>query len=549
VSGKLERYVRDLAAKAARLEVPQVVGEQFARYRDDPVGFVREVLGGQSATRRSTGSSYQFAILADLVHHPRVAVRSGHGVGKSALDAWAALWWLLSRPFSRVVVLAPEFSRQIRAVLFSEIRKWARRSARPLPVSVLAARVLVEGHGEEWSAVGMSTAGDVNRLEGFHAEGGVLVICDETKGIPQDAFDAVQGALTSLEDSRLLVTSVPGGAGAGPFWKVCQDPARWVVHHVPSTDSSLVAPSWCADRARDWGVGSPLYQTRVLGEFAEAGEGVLFPLPLLEAAMERPGDPSAMQPGSLGVDVARSVAGDLNVVARCFAGRLEIIETWRSPDLMHTVDRVLRIVATTGLRRAAVDVGGPGGGVADRLRQLGYDVLPVAFGGTAVDTGPASQVPASRRFRNRRAQLFWALREALERGQVALAEDDEVRADLAALRYGFTPDGRLVIEEKDAIRQRLGRSPDRADALALALAGATVVRAPGVIARADGPVERREEPRPVVPTVAVRIVKAIPGSPDGVTVERYQVGQEVTLPEGLAAVFLREGWATLTNGG
>jgi hypothetical protein len=50
----------------------------------------------------------------------------------------------------------------------------------------------------------------------------------------------------------------------------------------------------------------------------------------------------------------------------------------------------------------------------------------------------------------------------------------------------------------------------------------------------------------VVPTVAVRIVKAIPGSPDGVTVERYQVGQEVTLPEGLAAVFLREGWATLT---
>ena len=124
-------------------------------------------------------------------------------------------------------MLAPEYSRQIRAILFSEMRKWVRRAAEPLPVTVHASRAIIDGYGEEWSATGMSAAGEVDRLEGFHAESGVLVIVDEMKGVPQDAFDAVQGALTGLEDSRLLVTSVPGGAGTGPFWKACQDERRW----------------------------------------------------------------------------------------------------------------------------------------------------------------------------------------------------------------------------------------------------------------------------------------------------------------------------------
>jgi hypothetical protein len=490
MSGRLERWIRDLAKQAERLEVPEALEERFGRYRDDPVGFCRQVLGVTSATRRSDGTAYQFGVLTSLAQSPRVAVRSGHGVGKTAIDAWAACWWLLTRPLSRVLVLAPEYARQIRAILFSELRKWARRSAEPLPLAVHASRAVVEGFGEEWSATGMSAAGDPDRIEGFHAEGGVLVIVDECKGIPQEAFDAVQGALSGLEDSRLLVTSIPGGAGSGPFWNACvRDAARWVVHHVPATDSSLVDPQWVEDRGADWGVGSPLYETRVRGEFAEAGEGVLFPLPLLEAAVERVVVVDGLPLVGLGVDVARSVAGDLNCVAQCEGGRLRVARTWRSPDLMQTVERVLHVVAETGLQRVAVDVGGPGGGVADRLHELGHEVQAEHFGGGAVE-------PA--RFRNRRAEMFWVLREALERGTVALADDDEVRADLSALRYAFTQDGRIQVEGKDEVRRRLGRSPDRADALALALAAARPREAPFIVSYSGAPespedFERRRE--------------------------------------------------------
>jgi len=462
VTGR-ERRLDAIEGRVGRLRVPKAIEERFGPYRLDPVGFCRDVLGAESATRRSSGAPYQFDVLTDLVESPRVAVRSGHGVGKSAIDAWAGLWWLVTRPLSRVVVLAPEYARQIRAVLFSEMRKWSRRARVSLPVSVLANRVLVEGFGEEWSATGMSAAGDPDRLEGFHAEGGVLVIVDEMKGVPQPAFDAIQGALSGLEDSRLLVTSVPGGAGAGPFWKACQDERRWVVHHVPSTDRSLVSPTWVEDRARDWGLGSPLYQTRVLGEFADAGEGVLFPLSLLEAAVERvvavPDDAAVV----LGVDVARSIAGDFNAIAVCRGPRLDSVSVFREPDTMRTVALVLQEVATRDAKKIWVDVGGPGGGVADRLMQLGRSVEPVHFGGGATDPT---------RFRNRRAELFWNLRERMERGEIALPEDEELTADLSALRFAFDQQGRILLESKDEVRQRLGRSPDRGDAVALAFAGA-----------------------------------------------------------------------------
>lgn len=57
---------------------------------------------------------------------------------------------------------------------------------------------------------------------------------------------------------------------------------------------------------------------------------------------------------------------------------------------------------------------------------------------------------------------------ALERGEVSLPDDDDLRADLSALRYLFTQDRRIQIENKDEVRRRLGRSPDRGDAVALA---------------------------------------------------------------------------------
>jgi hypothetical protein len=456
----MARNDRRLSAVEKRLEkiaVPQKVVDRFGRYRDDPAAFARDVLGFASATRRSDGEAYQFSILRDLACSERVVIRSGHGIGKSATAAVAVIWWLLTRPMSRAIVVAPEFSRQVRAVLFSEIRKRVRQSRVRLPLRVLASRVEVEGYGATWGAVGMP-ATEPDRIEGQHAEGGLLLILDECKGISQDAVDALQGTQTG-PDVRVLVCSTPGGP-SGPYYRIwTRGGDAWVRHHIPSTDSSLVREKWVEDRRREWGEGSPLFAARVLGEFPDAGEGTLLPLHLIEAAQREALAPEEAIT-TLGIDVARSVSGDFNCVAAVRGGVLQRLDLWQSPDLMETVAKVVQIVATSGAQRIRVDVGGVGGGVVDRLRELGYEVQAVAFGGKADD---------ARRFTNQRAAMFWGLREALERGLLVLPDDDDLVADLCALRYQFAQDGRIALEGKDECRKRLGRSPDRADALALAV--------------------------------------------------------------------------------
>lgn len=462
------RRLDAIETRVARLKVPQAIVDEFGPYADDPVGFCRNVLGVESATRRSTGEEYQYAVLQDVAEYPSVAAVTGHGTGKTATISWALLWWALCRG-GKGLVLAPEFSRQIKSIVFTELKRWVKRSKTPLPVSVRASRLLV---GDVEAVIGMSTAGDVGRLEGFHDANGVLVVADEVKAIPQTAIDAIQGAMTSEAENRMLLASVPGGQ-LGPLYKAATSP-RWHVHRIPSTDSSLVSPKWVEGRKADWGERSPMYQTRVKGEFASAGEGVLLPLHLLEAAVEREVAVPTEQPApapvvTVGLDVSRSVAGDQNCAAIRRGDVLERLELWREPDLMQTVQKALGIVAETGAKKILADEGGVGAGLVDRLRQLQKPVVGVNFGG-------ASKDPA--RWLNLRAQLYWEFRERLEAGTVVLrVEDTEaLLADLSAVGYSFDARGRIVIQPKDEIREKLGHSPDRADAVVLAFASAQVAR-------------------------------------------------------------------------
>ncbi|MFO0451832.1 MAG: terminase large subunit domain-containing protein [Pseudomonadota bacterium] len=451
------RRLHGLERKLDGLRAPELPGAPaFTEFRDDPVRFAQEVLGMESPVRLSTGSPYQWEILEAVRDHERVVVRTGHGTGKTTALAAAALWWLLTRPDSKVVWCAPNWTRQVIRTGFGAIGYRIRRARVPLPLIQTKGSVTVDGFGDEWSIFGVP-ATEPDRIEGVHADGGVLLIMDETKGIRQDVYDALQGALTGGEDSRLVMASTPG-APQGAFYRACTDDSGfWKQIHVSGKDSSRVSPTYIASQAHQYGVDSAFYQVRVKGEFADAEEGQLFSFALLERATAAKVEPGPM---ALGVDVARSVAGDQNAVCVARGGQVEKFVLWRSPDLMATVAKVVDVAAVALPQRVTVDAGGVGAGVADRLRQLRFPVSQVQFGGGARDTT---------RFRNRRAELYWSLRELLEQGRVSLPDDDELVADLLAIRYRFTQDGRIELAPKDEIRQKLGRSPDRADALALAL--------------------------------------------------------------------------------
>lgn len=156
------------------------------------------------------------------------------------------------------------------------------------------------------------------------------------------------------------------------------------------------------------------------------------------------------------------LAGDLNAIAIARGGWLDGVTTWHSTDLMEVAQRVMQEVAKHGPARIRVDVGGVGAGVADRLRERGYFVEDVYFGGGALD---------AQRFKNQRASMYWSMRERMEAGEVRIPDDEVLTADLSAQRYEFTQDGKIKLESKDETRKRAGHSPDRSDAVALALGG------------------------------------------------------------------------------
>jgi hypothetical protein len=108
-----------------------------------------------------------------------------------------------------------------------------------------------------------------------------------------------------------------------------------------------------------------------------------------------------------------------------------------------------------------VDSVGIGFHVATHLADHGYEVYGFNAGGAAID---------AEHFVNAKAEAYWALREALERGAVTGLTDEETQAQLAGIRYRHTPGGRVEIESKEDAKKRGQQSPDRAEALVLAFA-------------------------------------------------------------------------------
>lgn len=148
------------------------------------------------------------------------------------------------------------------------------------------------------------------------------------------------------------------------------------------------------------------------------------------------------------------------------------IVTWTRKGLNQTTGRVLTKLDEVGPAHVVVDEPGLGGGVIDRLAEQGVPVIPYNGGRRA------ELVPNPERFRNRRAAAYWMLRQRLEDGELALPPDDRLADELTTIRWRVNSSGQIQLEPKDRVRERLGRSPDAADALAAAVWVQEAVSAP-----------------------------------------------------------------------
>jgi len=425
----------------------------LTRYQSDPCAFVREVLGV------TTNFPKQDAILRSVRDNPRTAVRAANGAGKTVVLGETVLWFACCWPDSKVVTTAST-ARQVEKQLWGEIASLYRRSRVPLGGELLTLQLRFPKTNS--LAIGFSTD-DPGLFEGWHAKR-LLVVIDEAKSVEPPIFDAVERVLSAGGLVRLLVASTPGGP-CGPFYDCFGRNAHlYAAHHIAAGDSPFIRPDWIAERKREWGEASPLYQSAVLGDFPlDAQDGAVVPLAWLLRLLQNPPAPSG---GELraGIDLAAG-GGDETVVA-VFRGNQQIaLECWREADTMATTGRIIQIVRSFNVPHHNVnaDADGLGGPIVDRLREQGFDFQAVHNGGEARD---------KERFYNFGAETWANAAQKIERGEVALFNDARLTAQLTSRRQKPRSDGRFQLESKEEMRRRGLPSPDRADAVVLALLGA-----------------------------------------------------------------------------
>jgi len=405
----------------------------------------------------------------------RIAVASGHGVGKSALVAWLILWALATDPGTRGVVTA-NTETQLRTKTWAELAKWHRlalsREWCELGATSLVSAVAqsdLPGSGRidsvPWNAA------NPEAFAGLHNQGGrLLLVFDEASAIADPIWETAEGALTDSGTEIVWLVFGNPTRRAGRFFECFNRfRDRWSGLQVDSRSVALTDKQQLAQWVADYGEDSDFVKVRVRGQFPQAGSMQFIGADLVEAAMRRAPHPAADrgQPLVMGVDVAR-FGDDRSVIAlrRGRDARSHRIEKHRGLDTMTLAARVAERAAAERVSAVFVDEGGVGAGVVDRLRQLGVPkVFGVNFGGAAQRFDAAGAKP---RYANKRAEIWGNLKEWLE--HASLPDDPELAADLAGIEYGYNGRGEIQLEKKDDMKKRGLASPDIADALALTFA-------------------------------------------------------------------------------
>ena len=452
--------------------------EFILQYRDDPVLFVKEVLGADPLP-------YQAEFLEAMAHGERkISIRSGHGTGKSTSASWAMLWYLLMRFPNKVVVTAPT-SGQLFDALFAELKRWINELPKPIQelLTIKSDRVeLTAAPSEAFISARTSRAETPEALAGVHSDN-VLLVVDEASGVPEKVFEAAAGSMSGHEATTILLSNPTRSSGtfyesqtrmAGSWWT-----RRW-----SCVESPLVSDEFVDEMRERYGEESNAFRIRVLGEFPLADDDTIIPFHLVDAAMNRDIELDKDRRPIWAVAPAR-FGSDRTAFCKRVGSVITEIKSWRGLDLMQTVGRVMAeyeaLNPSSRPSEILVDSIGVGSGVVDRLRELGAPVR-----GINVSESPSM----GETYNNLRTELWFKTKAWLEDRSCKLPKDDELLADLTGIRYSFTSSGKMAAESKDQMRRRGLRSPDLADAVCLTMASDAAMALSGPMSNWRGELRR-----------------------------------------------------------
>lgn len=513
-------------------------GTPYSLWRDDPVGFVTDVL------REATWSRPR-EILSAIPRNGAVAVPSCYASGKTWSASRACLWFAFTHApgDAKVITMAPTW-RQVVRLLWAEVRMAHSRAGLPGSVDMAQLKIPTSSGNEYVAAYGLSAAPwNEAAVQGIHAPS-LLLIVDEAGGISEIIGRNFRG-MTSTHGSHMLAIGNPPTddeaswfeglctrtnpdgspvarvipisafdtpAASGEPAPICRTCTGGLTHRVTR---HLVKKDWIAETIHEHGEDSNYVQAKVYARFPKGGPNRALPSVWVDnaAAAEEPEE----EPGTfvladlglpeesakwrvrendwirLGVDVAAG-GGDEFVIARAIGDLVTIEHTSSGPANANSNDvagvvlahirraeAVRRKIGTKARIKVKIDVIGVGWGVYSTLLDWSPEgkgtplhdaiIVPVqAAEATNREPDGATLMP-----RRKRDEMWLAMRSVLqpnrefESGRVRLRVDTHTLAQLRAPTMSADPSGFTVIEPKKKLKERGLSSPDRAEAVLMAL--------------------------------------------------------------------------------
>lgn len=439
-------------------DTPEEAKKVFKRYYRDPALFMEEIL-------RMDLDTWQREICDEFHNYDRFAISSGHSSGKSAVTAGLIIFFMTHHPSPQIIVTA-NTENQLKQKTWRELAKWHKKSLIKNWFNWTATSFQRVGNEETWFAAAVpQTEHNSEAFAGAH-ERYVLQIFDEASAIPGSIYEVAEGATATEGGYRKWFLFGNPTQNAGEFYESCfgRQTHRWHRKVLDTRTCKYADQEQIKRWEEDYGEDSDFFRVRVLGLPPQQSITTLIAQADVDLAYGRniPLESYYHAPKILGVDCARF--GDDETVL-CYRQGLKLhwIRAYRGLNEIEIANKVAKAIREVLPQMTFFDnTGGYGAGAYDIVKNLGYTAIPINF---------SAKKEVDEKYLNMRMQMWDGIREWIAGHAVSLPADADLARELVVPEYFYNKsNGKKQLEAKEDIKEKLGRSPDRADALALTFA-------------------------------------------------------------------------------
>lgn len=463
---------------AAETKALDELEKHIERYAADPAAYFTERLRVKELWQG------QLDILAliprAMREHKPIWVSSGHALGKDFLDGGLPLWWQETRYPAKTIITGPT-DRQVKEIVWNELETHYHRAEPSIPIGGRLLKGKLEWNQEHFilAFTTSDSKSSIGRAQGFHSPN-VLILVTEGQAIEEGIYDQLDG-LTTSANTLMIVMGNPLTA-TGRYARALRDTTNNLVVHMDCEDSpnvrarrelipGMCSYEWVEDKRRRWfdkDPNHPLWLSKVKGRLPLTSVNTVFSADACKAAIMTRPVVIRKRMVTLGLDPA-AFGDDETAFCVMESGIPKQLDTTSKQEPTATAGRAIVLANTHSVQLIGIDTDGLGEGVASMLREAQAQQRGQATWRVMGFKGSESPSNERSEYVNKRAEAWFYVAREVTEGRVALPDDDSLLEELCEVLYFYNSRGKIQLEKKEDVKERLGRSPDRADAFIISV--------------------------------------------------------------------------------